>query len=354
MIQVLFLSPIVDPPDPSVDLLIALCKGNRSTSNPHPIYNFLSYHRLSPLHHAFVSAVSTISIPKTVKEALSHPGWRQAMIDEMNALESSSTWKLVPLPHGKSKVGCRWVFAIKVGPDGQVDRLKARLVAKGYTQIYGLDYSHTFSPVAKMASVRFFLSMAAMNHWPLYQLDIKNAFLHGDSEEEIYMEQPPGFIAQGEYGLVCKLQKSLYGLKQSPRAWFGKFSKVIQQFGMIRSETDHSVFFKRSSLNQVIYLVVYVDDIVITGNDQEGIKDLKQHLFSNFQTKDLGRLRYFLGIEVAQSQEGIAISQRKYVLDILEETGMLDCKPVDTPMDPNVKLLQNQADLYPDQADTEG
>ena len=123
---------------------------------------------------------------------------------------------------------------------------------------------------------------------------------------------------------------------------------------MICSETDHSVFFKRSSLNQVIYLVVYVDDIVITGNDQEGIKDLKQHLFSNFQTKDLGQLRYFLGIEVAQSQEGIVISQRKYVLDILEETGMLDCKPVDTPMDPNVKLLQNQADLYPDQADTEG
>jgi len=117
---------------------------------------------------------------------------------------------------------------------------------------------------------------------------------------------------------------------------------------MICSETDHSVFFKRSSLNQVIYLVVYVDDIVITSNDQEGIKDLKQHLFSNFQTKDLGQLRYFLGIEVAQSQEGIVISQRKYVLDILEETGMLDCKPVDTPMDPNVKLLHNQGDLYPD------
>jgi len=112
------LSPIVDPPDPSIDLPIALRKGNRSTSNPYPIYNFLSYYRLSPLHHAFVSAVSTISIPKTVKEALSHPGWRQAMIDEMNALESSSTRKLVPLPHGKSKVGCRWVFAIKVGPDG--------------------------------------------------------------------------------------------------------------------------------------------------------------------------------------------------------------------------------------------
>jgi hypothetical protein len=117
---------------------------------------------------------------------------------------------------------------------------------------------------------------------------------------------------------------------------------------MIRCEADHSVFFRRSSLNKVIYLVVYVDDIVITGDDQEGIKDLKKHLFNNFHTKDLGRLRYFLGIEVAQSKDGIAISQRKYFLDILEETGMLDCKPVDTPMDPNVKLLQNQREPYPD------
>ncbi|PNX77125.1 retrovirus-related Pol polyprotein from transposon TNT 1-94 [Trifolium pratense] len=340
-------SPTTVPPDTSADQPITIRKGNRSTRNPYPVYNFVSYHRLSSCHSAFVSALSSITIPKNVQEALSHPGWRQAMIDEMTALESNSTWTLVPHPTGKSTVGCRWVFTVKVGPDGQVDRLKARLVAKGYTQIYGLDYGDTFSPVAKMASVRLFLSMAAIRHWPLYQLDIKNAFLHGDLEEEIYMEQPPGFVAQGESGLVCRLQKSLYGLKQSPRAWFGKFSKVIQQFGMVRSEADHSVFFKCSPTNEMIYLVVYVDDIVITGDDEEGIKQLKQHLFTHFQTKDLGRLRYFLGIEVAQSKSGIAISQRKYALDILEETGMLDCKPVDTPMDPNVKLIPNQGEPYP-------
>ncbi|XP_020216524.1 uncharacterized protein LOC109800193 [Cajanus cajan] len=162
------------------------------------------------------------------------------------------------------------------------------------------------------------------------------------------MDQPPGFVAQGGSGLICKLQKSLYGLKQSPRAWFGQFSKVIQKFGMIRCETDHFVFFRRSSTHRFIYLVVYVDDIVITGDDQEGIKALKQHLFKHFQTKDLGPLRYFLGIEVAQSKSGIAISQRKYALDILEETGLTDCKPVDTPMDPNVKLMPNQGEPYPD------
>ncbi|KAJ9671309.1 hypothetical protein PVL29_025143 [Vitis rotundifolia] len=326
------------------DLPIAVRKGIRSTRNPHPIYNFLSYHRLSSPYSAFVSAISSVSLPKSTHEALSHPGWRQAMVDEMAALHSNGTWDLVVLPSGKSTVGCRWVYAVKVGPDGQVDRLKARLVAKGYTQVYGSDYGDTFSPVAKIASVRLLLSLAAMCSWPLYQLDIKNAFLHGDLAEEVYMEQPPGFVAQGESGLVCRLRRSLYGLKQSPRAWFGRFSSVVQEFGMLRSTADHSVFYHHNSLGQCIYLVVYVDDIVITGSDQDGIQKLKQHLFTHFQTKDLGKLKYFLGIEIAQSSSGVVLSQRKYALDILEETGMLDCKPVDTPMDPNVKLVPGQGE----------
>ena len=332
------------PALPSPNEPIVVRKGTRSTRNPHPIYNFLSYHRLSSPYSAFVSAISSVSLPKSTHEALSHPGWRQAMVDEMAALHSNGTWDLVVLPPGKSTVGCRWVYAVKVGPDGQVDRLKARLVAKGYTQVYGSDYGDTFSPVAKIASVRLLLSMAAMCSWPLYQLDIKNVFLHGDLVEEVYMEQPPGFVAQGESGLVCRLRRSLYGLKQSPRAWFSRFSSVVQEFGMLRSTADHSVFYHHNSLGQCIYLVVYVDDIVITGSDQDGIQKLKQHLFTHFQTKDLGKLKYFLGIEIAQSSSGVVLSQRKYALDILEETGMLDCKPIDTPMDPNVKLVPGQGE----------
>ena len=178
----------------------------------------MSYHRLSSPYSAFVSIISSISLPKNTNEALSHPGWRQAMVDEMVALHSTGTWDLVVLPSSKSLVGYHWVYAVKVGPDGQVDRLKVRLVAKGYTQVYGSDYGDTFSPVAKIASVRLLLSMAAMCSWPLYQLDIKNVFLHGDLAKEVYMEQPLGFVAQGESGLVCRLRRSLYDLKQSPRA----------------------------------------------------------------------------------------------------------------------------------------
>ncbi|XP_019184808.1 PREDICTED: uncharacterized protein LOC109179764 [Ipomoea nil] len=225
------ISPVVLPPNPS------------------------QTHTVSPFY------LSSVSVPNSVREALSHPGWQQAMVDEMVALQSSGTWDLVPLPPGKTVVGCHWVYNVKVGPDGQIDRLKAGLVAKGYTQ--------------------------------------------------------------------------------SPRAWFGRFSTVLQEFGLVQSKVDHSVFYRHRH-GKSVYLVVYVDDIVITGDDAEGILQLKQHLFQHFETKGLGKLKYFLGIEVAQSKQGICISQRKYALDILKETGMSDCRPIDTPMDPNIKLVPEQ------------
>ena len=264
------------------------------------------------------------------------------MVEEMDALHSTGMWDLVTLPASKSLVGCHWVYTIKIGLNGGVDCLKASLVAKGYTQIYGSNYYDTFSPIAKMVSIRLLFCMTTMRSWPLYQLDIKNAFLHGDLVEEVYMKQPLGFVTQGESGLVCWLRHSLYGLKQSPRAWFGYFSSVVQEFGMTRSTSDHSVFYHHTFSRESIYLIVYVDDIFITDSDQDGIQKLKKHLFNHFQTKELGKLKYFLGIEIAQSNSGVVMSQRKYVLDILEEISMLDCKPVDTPMDLKVKLVPGQ------------
>jgi len=162
------------------DLPVAIRKGIRSTRNLSPHYTTLSYHRLSQPFYACLSSISSVSIPKSVGDVLAHPGWRPAILDKLSVLQSSGTWELVSLLSGKSVVGCRWVFAIEVGPDDTIDRLKARLVAKGYTQIFGLDYSDIFSSVAKMAFVRLFIAMAALQRWPLYQLDVKNTFLNGD------------------------------------------------------------------------------------------------------------------------------------------------------------------------------
>lgn len=324
-----------------LDLPIALRKGTRRCR--HPISYFVSYTHLPVSSRTFVSRLDSVSVPNTLSQAIAHDGWRHAMEEEMAALDENQTWDLVSLPAGKTAIGCKWVYVVKMNPDGSVARLKARLVAKGYAQTYGIDYTETFSPVAKLASVRIFISLAASNHWPLYQLDVKNAFLHGDLVEEVYMEQPPGFVAQGEAGKVCRLKKSLYGLKQSPRAWFGRFSNVIIEFGMQRSVCDHSVFFKHTNVGCIL-LVVYVDDIVITGSDAGGIEALKSFLKEKFHTKDLGVLKYFLGIEVARSRKGIFLSQRKYVLDLLDDTGLLGSKPCETPMEQGVRLAAGEGE----------
>ena len=202
-----------------------------------------------------------------------------------------------------------------------------------------MDYSNTFSPVAKMTYVRLFISLATTHNWDLHQLDIKNAFLHGDLQDEVYMEQPLGFVAQREIGKVYRLRKSLYGMKQSPRAWFGKFSQTIEKFGLQKSKSDHSVFYQNSS-SGIILLVVYVDNIVIPMSDSTRISSLKSFLHGQFHTKDLGMLRYFLGVEVIKSKHGTFLSQRKYVFDLLSETRKLGARPCSSPMAPGVHLTR--------------
>ena len=172
---------------------------------------------MSSHSYSFIASLDSVSLPNKVSEALTHPGWRSDMIEEMDALTDNGTWDLVRLPAGKKVIGCRWVFIVKVNPNGSIAWLKACLVAKGYAQTYGMDYSNTFSVVAKMTSVRLFISLAATYNWDLHQLDIKNVFLHSDLQEEVYMDQSPRFVAQREKGRVCRLRKSLYGLKQSSR-----------------------------------------------------------------------------------------------------------------------------------------
>ena len=225
------------------------------------------------------------------------------MAAEIDALEHNHTWSVVPLPPNKRAVGCKWVFKIKYKADGSIERYKAWLVAKSYTQQEGLDYTETFSPVAKMVTVKLFLALAAVQGWGLHQLDVNNAFLNGDLHEEVYMSLPPGLHGKGELDnkgeskeskgeLVCKLHKSLYGLKQVSRQWFSKFSNTLLQHGFVQSKADYSLFIKKDG-RLFIALLVYVDDILIGSNDPKAVEDLKVYLDKHFKLKDLGSLSIF-------------------------------------------------------------
>ena len=337
------------PNSPIDDCPIALRKPVRNTDIParlkdcvgyeHDLAKFVSYEKCSSSLKGFIASLDSTSIPKDWSDAMKDPKWKAAMLEEMNALEKNNTWELVELPSDKDPVGCKWVYTIKHNPEGKVERYKARLVAKGYTQTYGVDYEETFAPVPKMNSIRALISCASNLGWDLHQLDVKNAFLHGDLQEEIYMHIPPGFNTAQTEGKVLRLHRSLYGLKQSPRAWFDRFRRAVLQMGYKQSNADHTLFYKRN-MNRLAILIVYVDDIIITGDDAKEIKQLKLQLAQEFEVKDLGQLRYFLGIEVSRSSKGIYLSQRKYVLDLLSETGMTGCRLAYTPIEQNHHLVK--------------
>jgi hypothetical protein len=209
------------------------------------------------------------------------------------------------------------VYKIKHRFDGSIERYKARLVAKGFTQLEGVDFHDTFSPTAKIISVRCLLALATSCGWSLHQMDVHNAFLHGDLAEETYMSPPPGLRRQGENHLVCLLHKSLYRLKQASRQCFANFSEVICSAGYIQSRADYSLFTSKRG-ESFTALLIYVDNILIIGNDPVRIASTKQFLHNHFHLKDLGILKYFLGIEVPVSKKGIFISQRKYALESLQ------------------------------------
>ncbi|RVW74059.1 Retrovirus-related Pol polyprotein from transposon TNT 1-94 [Vitis vinifera] len=299
-----------------LNMPIAWRKGVRSCTQ-HPIGNFISYDKLSPTFRAFTSSITEIQVPRNIQEAFKYPKWKAAVDEEVQALEKNGTWEITDLPRGKKPIGCKWIFTVKYKADGNVDRYKARLVAKGFTQSYGIDYQETFAPVAKLNTVRVLLSLAANLDWSLHQLDVKNAFLNGDLEEEVYMDIPAGLETTSN------------------------FNKVVKGYGFVQCQSDHTLFVKHFPEGKLAIIIVYVDDIILTGDHEEKIDLLKKLLTKEFEIKDLGTLKYFLGMEIARSKKAIAVSQRKYVLDLLNETGMLGCKPVETPMDTTVKLEES-------------
>ena len=208
-----------------------------------------------------------------------------------------------------------------------------------------MDYQETFALVAKLNTIRIMISLAINLDWPLLQYDIKNAFLNGNLKEEIYMDIPPGYDNPTFTGKVCRLKKALYGLKQSPRAWFGRFNQTIKSLGYRQCNGENTLFSKRSSPVLLTLLVVYVDDIIITGSDSKEIKEQEQCLAQTFQVKQLGPLKYFLRIEFTRSTEGMLMTQQKYILD-LEKTKYMDCWISDTLIEANHKLKLDDKDPH--------
>ena len=300
----------------------------------YPISAYLSYENISPSHQVFL-----ISLFK-------YKRWVDAMTSELEALKLNHIWDLVSLPHGKLAIGCRWVYKVKLKASGEVERIKARLVAKGYNQQEGLDYHETFSPVVKIATVRIVLSLAAQHNWHIHQLDVYNAFLQGDLDDEVYMQLPQGLSSQGESSggsIVCRLVKSLYGLKQASRQWNMKLSEALIQSGFIQSCMDHSLFIRKKG-NDIVIILVYVDDMLVTGSSISAIEETKASLHAAFKIKDIGTLKNFLGMEFHRSSKGILINQRKYALEIISELGIGAVKPAWTPLKVNAKLTTLEFD----------
>jgi len=288
-----------------------------------------------------------IFTPSTFNQASKHIEWQNAMQAEFDALHKNHTWELVPPDPSKNVIACKWLYRIKRKVDGSIDRYKARLVAKGFTQRPGVDFHDTFSPVVKPTTIRVVLSIAIKFDWPLRQLDVNNAFLQGRLDEEVYMEQPRGFEDKTCPTHICRLHKAIYGLKQAPRAWYNELKNHLLLLGFIKSESDSSLFVRHHS-HATVYLLVYVDDIIVTGSNTSVVNQVISSLAARFSVKDLEALTYFLGIEVIRSVDGIIMTQSTYTRDILREENMADCKPAKTPMSTTEVLKVNDGGLLAD------
>ncbi|KAK1681216.1 hypothetical protein QYE76_042064 [Lolium multiflorum] len=284
--------------------------------------------------------------PATYEEAMMSPDsnkWQEAMKSEMGSMYDNKVWTLVDLPDSRKAVENKWIFKRKTDADGNITVYKARLVAKGFRQIQGVDYDETFSPVAKLKSVRILLAIAAFFDYEIWQMDVKTAFLNGDIEEELYMVQPKGFVDPKNADKVCKLQRSIYGLKQASRSWNRRFDKVIKDFGFIQCHGEACIY-KKVSGSSVAFLILYVDDILLIGNDIELLSSVKGYLNNSFSMKDLGEASYILGIKIYRdrSRRLIGLSQSTYLDKILKKFRMDESKKGFLPMLPGKVLSKTQ------------
>ena len=292
----------------------------------------------------FMALALTDAEPQSIAQAKKLADWnkwQEALNEEYKSLLSNGTYEITDKPKDRKVVKCKWVLKKKYDSNGKVERYKARLVAKGFTQTKGIDYNATFAPVVKFNTLRILLSLAAYHDWNLHNMDFVTAFLNGDLDEEIYMEQPEGFVVPGQEHRVVKLKKALYGLKQAPRQWNLKLHKFLIEQKFVQSKLDHALYYKFENCKRT-YIAIYVDDLLITGDDSDTIKIIKDQMAKHFKIKDLGELTRIIGLEVKRNREKrtIHISQGAYVRKLLERFGMKDCKSIDTPEDCNKRLCK--------------
>ena len=300
-----------------------------------------------------VIAIDSEDDPINYKEALEDVDvqeWQKAMDREMESMYSNSVWSLVEAPKGVKPIGCKWIYKRKRGSDGKVETFKARLVAKGYTQKEGIDYEETFSPVAMLKSIRILLAVAASLDYEIWQMDVKTAFLNGNLNEDIYMQQPEGFKAKGKEHMVCKLQRSIYGLKQASRSWNIRFDQAITSFGFEKSPDEPCVY-KRIQAQKIVFLVLYVDDILLIGNDKQVLSGVKDWLHKQFDMKDLGEANYILGIKLIRDRKNklLALSQASYIDKILVRFNMENSKRGSLPFRHGIHLSKEQSPKTPEQ-----
>lgn len=321
-------------PDEDLDEIVTSQPRQRPRRNV-PIQNYAEF--------ALQALETSTGDPETVQEAMSSDAaklWKSAMVEEFDSLQQNQTWRLTELPTGKTPIKCKWVFRTKCDASGQVIRHKARLVVKGYSQKEGIDYQETFSPVVRYTSIRFLLAMATKYDLNIRQMDVVTAFLHGELKETIYMEQPQGFNDGSDR--VCKLQRSLYGLKQSSRVWNEKLNGVLLKFGLKRSNADQCIYYLIAG-DKMLFVAIYVDDVLIFTNDDQIENRLKEELCGNFRMKDLGDASSVLGIRISRDRRAgtIAIDQTQYIANVLKRFGMDGANPVVTPLDMNQKISSN-------------
>ncbi|KAH9656139.1 hypothetical protein KPL70_022564 [Citrus sinensis] len=288
-------------------------------------------------HNAFISQIE----PKSFEDAENDESWIMAMQEELNQFERNNVWELVPKPEHQSIIGTKWVFRNKMDESGVVVRNKARLVAQGYNQKEGIDFDETFAPVARLESIRMLLAYACHKDFILFQMDVKSAFLNGYIMEEVYVKQPPGFENEKFSNHVYKLLKALYGLKQAPRAWYDRLKNFLLENDFSMGKADTTLFVKHK--NQDILIVqIYVDDIIFGSTNELLCKEFSSCMSKEFEMSMMGELKYFLGLQIKQNEEGIFINQAKYVKDLLKRFSIDDSKTKNTPMSTTTKLDKDE------------